>query len=215
MKVWICQLSTLVLLVASSASVAQDAPQDDAARMLIEQLGSDEFKKREEAEERLIELGSPAIEALRAATKSADSEISFRAQRALKRITELSPAEQEDLRKAGQDAFYAGDYEKMARSYRRLAQAQNGSVDDGRWLGHACQLGSQWKEGAAAYSAVIDRMDLLLDRAPEMDGPGSTNWPAGNPNALQQRAAIILMTARIQRFLLKDTVAAERTLQRI
>src|SRR6185436_13480650 len=102
MKCWAVQLSVTLLLLASSASFAQDNPQDGAARVLIEQLGNDEFKKREEAEERLIEMGSAAIEALRAATKSADSEIVFRAQRALKRITELSPAEQEDLRKAGQ-----------------------------------------------------------------------------------------------------------------
>ena len=97
MKCWAVQLSVTLLLLASSASFAQDNPQDGAARVLIEQLGNDEFKKREEAEERLIEMGSAAIEALRAATKSADSEIVFRAQRALKRITELSPAEQEDL----------------------------------------------------------------------------------------------------------------------
>ncbi len=215
MKLWISQLSMLLLLAATSASFSQDAPQDDAVRVLIEQLGNDEFRKREQAEEELIELGAAAVEALRAASKSTDSEVVFRSERALKRITELSPAEQAELRTAGQIAFYAGDYEKMALSYRRLANAQNASVDDGRWLGHAYQLGSQWKEGAAAYSAVIDRMDRLLDRPAEMDGPGGTNWPAGSGNALQQRAAIVLMTARIQRFLLQDTVAAEKTLKRI
>jgi hypothetical protein len=218
MKLWISQLSALfsvLLLVASSASVAQDAPPDDAVRALIEQLANDDFKKREEAEEKLVDLGSAAIEALRAATKSTDSEVVFRAQRALKRITELSPAEQAELRAEGQAAFYAGDYEKMVRSYRRLAQAQNASVDDGRWLGHAYQMSSRWKEGAAAYSAVIDRMDRLLDRAPEKDGPGGNAWPSGNGNALQERAAIIMLTARIQRFLLNDSAAAEKTLKRV
>ena len=215
MKLWRCQFSVLLLLAATSASFAQDALQDDAVRVLIRQLGNDEFKKREEAEEKLVEMGAAAIEALRSAAKSTDSEVVFRAQRALKRITELSPAEQADLRTSGLAAFYAGDYEKMARCYRRLANAQNGSVDDGRWLGHAYQLGSQWKEGAAAYSAVIDRMDPLLDRGPERDGPEGNNWPSGNGNALQERAAIIMLTARIQRFLLKDSVAAEKTLKRI
>ncbi|MCE9528712.1 MAG: hypothetical protein K8R36_21920 [Planctomycetales bacterium] len=214
MKSGKCLRSVLLILFASGSAFAQEAPKDDPVAPLIQQLGNDDFKKREEAEERLVELGFPAIEALRAATKSDDSEVVFRAKRALKRITELSPAEQVELRSQGQAAFYAGDYEKMSRSYRRLFQAQNASIDDGRWLGHAYQLNSQWKEAASAYSAVIDRMDPLLDKGPEKDFPGSTTWPTGNGNALQERAAIILLTGRIQRYYLKDTAAAEKTLQR-
>ena len=215
MKSALSPCSVLLLLLAYSASFGQDAVKEDPVPMLIEQLGSDEFAKRETAEERLVELGGAAVEALRAASKSTDKEIVFRSQRALKRITELSPEDQANLRNAGQAAFYAGDYDQMVRCYRRLFQVQNASIDDGRWLGHAYQLSSQWKEAAAAYSAVIDRMDPLLDRGPEKDFPGSTNWPTGNGNALQERAAIIMLTARIQRYYLKDPVAAEKTLRRV
>lgn len=215
MKSALSPCSVLLLLLACSASFGQDAVKEDPVPMLIEQLGSDEFAKRETAEERLVELGGAAVEALRAASKSTDKEIVFRSQRALKRITELSPEDQANLRNAGQAAFYAGDYDQMVRCYRRLFQVQNASIDDGRWLGHAYQLSSQWKEAAAAYSAVIDRMDPLLDRGPEKDFPGSTNWPTGNGNALQERAAIIMLTARIQRYYLKDPVAAEKTLRRV
>ena len=207
--------SVLLILLACWPTYGQEVPKEDAVRLLIEQLGNDEFKKREEAEEKLIEMGGAAVEALRTAAKSTDPEVVFRSQRALKRITELSPEDQKNLRSEGQAAFHAGDYESMARCYRRLFQVQNASIDDGRWLGHAHQLSSQWKEAAATYAAVIDRMDPLLDKGPEKDFPGSTNWPTGNGNALQERAAIIMLTARIQRYYLKDPLAAEKTLRRV
>lgn len=214
MKSGLSHCSVLLLLLAYSTSFGQEAAKEDPVPMLIDQLGSDEFAKREAAEERLVELGGAAVEALRAAAKSTDPEIVFRSQRALKRITELSPEDQGDLRNAGQAAFFAGDYDPMVRCYRRLFQVQNASIDDGRWLGHAYQLSSQWKEAAAAYVAVVDRMDGRLESPAEVDAPGASNWPSGNRNALQERAAVLMLAARIQRYYLKDSVAAEKTLRR-
>jgi tetratricopeptide (TPR) repeat protein len=203
------------LAPAAGEDPAPNATNVDAIRALIEQLGSDDFKKREEAEERLVEMGATAIEALRTAAKSDEFEIAFRSKRALKRITELSPAEQAELRKVGQAAFYEGDYAAMVRCYRRLASVENGTIDDGRWLGHAYQLSNQWKDAANAYSAVLDRMDQLLDGGAAAEVVGGDDWTPASPNAIQKRAATILLTARIQRHLLKDTAAAEKTLRRI
>jgi hypothetical protein len=129
----------------------------------------------------------------------------------------LPMEEKKRLRTKGQAEFYAGDYEKMAETYSRLLLAEDAAVDDGRWLGHAFQLRSQWKEAASVYTAVIDRMDQLLDRIADEDATGTLDpgWPSGNKNELQERAAIILLTARIQRYCLNDPAAAEKTLRRI
>jgi hypothetical protein len=55
----------------------------DEVRKLIADLGSPEYKQREDAEKRLTELGRLAIPALKDAIKSPDLEIVFRAERIL------------------------------------------------------------------------------------------------------------------------------------
>lgn len=66
--------------VASSGEISQ----------LVEDLGHTEFKKRHEATARLVEIGEPALESLRTATKSEDSEVRRRAEVAIERIVESS-----------------------------------------------------------------------------------------------------------------------------
>lgn len=68
------------------------APLSDAqVQQLIDQLGDDSFDIREKASKRLVELGKPAVAALRrAAADSKDPEIRLRAQKALTEI-ESSP----------------------------------------------------------------------------------------------------------------------------
>lgn len=218
MRSYTIRWSVLVFFSACFVAFAQETSQDKAVEVLIDQLGDVDFKTRQAAELRLIEIGQAAVTLLRSATKSQDAEVALRARNALRQITMLLPEEQEPLRTQGQATFYAGDYIEMVRIYRRLARAENASIDDGRWLGHACQLSNQWNEAAMAYAAVIDRMDQLLDQQPTdlaLKELGQTIWPGANNNALQQRAAIILLTARIQRFYLKAPVAAEQTLRRI
>lgn len=55
----------------------------DELKKLIAQLGSAEYNEREDAEKRLTELGRLALPALKAALKSADLEVVFRAERIL------------------------------------------------------------------------------------------------------------------------------------
>ncbi len=58
-----------------------------ALKKLIDQLGDDEFVKREEASERLGKIGKPALEALKqAAREHADAEVKSRAAELVRRI---------------------------------------------------------------------------------------------------------------------------------
>lgn len=59
------------------------APQ---VKKLIEQLSSDSFLKRSNAERGLLEVGVPALGALKEATKSSDPETAIRARQIIKRI---------------------------------------------------------------------------------------------------------------------------------
>lgn len=128
----------------------------------------------------------------------------------------LDPAEeQEVLRKQGQAAFWHADYAQMRRVYRQLMQSVEISIDDARWLGHAGQLAGQWNEAVSAYTTVIDRLGEQLDQPQSQDPFERGTQQNFREKALQQRAAAILLTSRIQRFYLNDPVAAERTLMRI
>jgi hypothetical protein len=73
----------LLLLAASSPLRADSEP---AANDLVEQLGAASFEQREQAEQRLQQLGTQALEALRRATDDADLEIRYRARRLIGRI---------------------------------------------------------------------------------------------------------------------------------
>jgi HEAT repeat protein len=57
---------------------------------LVRELGDPQFQVREEATERLIAIGSPALEQLRAALKDVDQEVVLRAKRCLAAIDEGS-----------------------------------------------------------------------------------------------------------------------------
>src|SRR6516164_8367992 len=64
-----------------AAAPAAEAPRADAERIaqLVKQLGSDDFADREKAAKELEQIGTPALEALRAAARGADAEVRMRA----------------------------------------------------------------------------------------------------------------------------------------
>ena len=75
--------------------LAQDERKGDESfseevRRLIKELGAEEFATRESAMKRLIEIGKPAVEALKEALKSDDPEVVWRARKALEEIGEKS-----------------------------------------------------------------------------------------------------------------------------
>src|SRR5262249_53757009 len=65
---------------------------------LISSLGSDSAEVRQKSEERLIELGPKALEALRKASAGSDQELRARAQSALSEIQRVEGERRYDLR---------------------------------------------------------------------------------------------------------------------
>ena len=89
----------LALLLALPLLAAQEKPTQDEIRALVEKLRSDNVEAREEAVQKLKELGESAISALEVARKASDAELAARAgyvARFIRIRKELSPT----LRKA-------------------------------------------------------------------------------------------------------------------
>jgi len=70
---------TCLILVFPFVPVVAVEPDDKNIERLVKQLGSDRFRRREEATKRLTEIGEPALEALRRAAEDADPEVRSRA----------------------------------------------------------------------------------------------------------------------------------------
>lgn len=210
---WLAAVS-MFLWTVTAALQAEDV---ETARIeeLVRQLGDDDFETREQALQKLVDLGQDAMPLLQKAAKSANAEVSFRARQAIRVITSLEPAEQAKLRSLGQKAFYSGDHALMRRSYRRLAQVSNASIDDHRWYGHAQQLLGNWDEAARAYLKALDRIDLALDGKVEQ-GVQRTGLPAvaRREDLIKQRYGLLVVAARLQRDLAGKPKAAEQTLKR-
>jgi vacuolar-type H+-ATPase subunit H len=64
---------------------------------LIEQLGDEEFKAREEASKKLSKLGKVALQELRTAVKSEDIEVRTRAEKLVKEIVSSMGADTEEI----------------------------------------------------------------------------------------------------------------------
>src|SRR5437879_282663 len=91
MTTWLPRWFALLVLVLPFVPVGAAAPPagPSAAQVgrLIEQLGDDEFARREAATARLKEIGEPVLAALRKAASSPDLEIRVRATRVIQAIT--------------------------------------------------------------------------------------------------------------------------------
>lgn len=69
---------------------------DDKVDEYIQGLGSDEFDTREQAMEKLREIGLPALEKLRKAAASDDPEVKARAEKLVSELEEISEEDEED-----------------------------------------------------------------------------------------------------------------------
>jgi hypothetical protein len=81
---WMAAVVAFLLLVP--AIEAEQAPDGKRLKELITQLGSREFREREEATTKLIAVGASALELLQNATSNSDAEIRRRASWAIERI---------------------------------------------------------------------------------------------------------------------------------
>jgi len=127
---------SLILGIATASEQVPDKP-ELAARLqeLIRDLGADEFQKREAASKGLVEIGGPALEALRqAAKKSKDPEVQLRACIVVEQI-EAAVAMQErekelaSLRKDLAQAQPAPDFKGLKPALEHSGQL----ADDETW----------------------------------------------------------------------------------
>ena len=79
-RLLLCALCALLFNLPAARSAGQDSAAAREAAALVEQLGSEKFEEREKAEQRLIEIGGEAWDAVSAAARnSTDLEVRFRA----------------------------------------------------------------------------------------------------------------------------------------
>jgi hypothetical protein len=141
-----------------------DAPNDEI-KALIDQLGADDYAKREAAAKRLRAIGKPAIPALEAATKHDDAEVASRAQALVKRIA-VRPLPAPDPRGAGG---------LLRRTQMRIHVGDgNARVIDVTENGRQIQI----REGPDGISMVVQGL---------VDGePGSEEYTANNAEQLKE-----------------------------
>jgi HEAT repeat protein len=96
----IAVLLTLGAIGLRAAEPAKPAgtPTADEIQNLIAQLGADRYRVREEATQKLIAIGRPAVKAVRQALKSRDYEVAHRAREVLDSIHSSVPNLVEDLK---------------------------------------------------------------------------------------------------------------------
>jgi HEAT repeat protein len=81
----------MVLIVGVGAiPKTPEAPADEVAK-LIQQLGDNDYNRREEASKRLAAMGRPAMAALRASLQSEDAEVRLRSRQIIDRIQTSLP----------------------------------------------------------------------------------------------------------------------------
>jgi len=81
-----------LVLILPAIACAQDKPDNPASvekrvKQLIEQMGDENYQRREKAHIELFKIGEPALDLLREALKNKDLEVSGRAQELIEKIT--------------------------------------------------------------------------------------------------------------------------------
>lgn len=95
----ILTLGAIGLRAAEPARPAA-APTAEEIGQLVKQLGDDQYRVREEATQKLVAIGRPAVKAVREALKHADYEVRHRARTVLDAIHSSVPNLIEDLKDA-------------------------------------------------------------------------------------------------------------------
>ena len=131
-------LIAVVLCALCAVVIAQDKPEKEAVgqdeiKKLIAALGSEVWREREDAHEKLIKIGWAAGPELEKATKHEDLEIATRAERILQKIAYLT-----DTQRAKVDALF----EKLkSRNEREREQAFDTLLAKGeRVVGYLAKL---------------------------------------------------------------------------
>jgi hypothetical protein len=164
-------VTTVVAVVGLARGQSRPASQPAGIQQLVQQLGHKDYSVRQAATGALEKLGFEALEALEAATKSQDPEVSVRAAELLDKLRNPAPAQLDALRAECLRAATAGDVDLLLASARKLGCVRNGSPEDLLWLGYAYQTAGDWPRTVQAYQAVL----AMLDAPPAAPAP-RLNW---------------------------------------
>jgi hypothetical protein len=139
---------------------------DNVAREVeaaVKQLGSEEYKQREAAGQRLVALGFRAWPALQAASRSPDKEVATRAKAALERVRKEVPLEMLSLPE--QDVVHTRDCVLAGRVEGEALKARSESLGE---------LALRLTELRALQSAAVDRADVAVEAS--QFGNGTGKW---------------------------------------
>lgn len=146
---------------------------------LVTKLGADDWKVREEATSALVDVGEPAVEALREAARSSDAEVRMRAASALEAIdcglSSKGYARFGNVREAWRDLDRNERREMFVRMSAELSAPERARVfaklaieeedDDSRSMLVESALASDGPRAMAVFGARMDAMDPKKDAA--------------------------------------------------
>ena len=145
-------LFALGAAMGQQAEQKGQAPQQDLQariKQLVEQLGDEDFEKREQAMEELVRIGRPALKALKKAATSDDPEVAWRAREALKRI----------LKKRQPSMPEKGPLDRILPPLPKLPPLQDDEFD--RWLRQF------WEEMERDFKKQLEQFDRHLKELEE------------------------------------------------
>lgn len=172
-----------LLLVAQAGALRgePDKKKAEAERIarLIEQLGDDDFDKREAATRELTAFGEPALAALKAALSSEDLEIRRRARRISETITArlAEAAAKVELAKL-QGVWTVASYEVEGKQLRGEDKRCTISITGDKWVGKwAKDQGGEQVEAGVLKFVNLGKSPLAVDLV-HTDGPykGATTY---------------------------------------
>jgi len=195
------KLLLCALLLLPGAAFCQDKPKpkpkpekqetlEEKIQTLIEDLGNDSYKIREEATKALEKIGKPALKALQKALKSADLEVSSRAQELLEKITgrkRVTPKHNPDVApprrgiSPGPDMPDMKELLKKLESFEGLSPGLKDTMDTMRKL----------LEGGNGGTPDMGEMQKLFEKF--------LNKGAPQPNPRSRPTAPIQRTTKVER----------------
>ena len=149
-------LAAVVVVLAGKATGASAAADDNQVKQFIERLDSDRFADREQASKQLLELGSPAISALKTAALSNSLERSARAVAILETHLKSGDAATKTAAKRALEELANSGQTGLARRAKKLLAAQIVPIPNGI---------EQWPHIRARPIRRAPNAAMQLDRA--------------------------------------------------
>lgn len=140
--------SGIILLLVTGLAWAESPGVNADAAALVRQLGTKKFADREDAEKKLIALGSKAIPAVRTGITNSDAEVARRCQALIPRI-----------RDAQRTAFLAGKLDWPGPVGKKFRETIGDDEASRKLFGEVLKVGACWD--------VIDRLADSPEEAPK------------------------------------------------